>query len=108
MNFRLDSLIEHIENDASILITWFRDNYLKMNEDKCHLLITNQEEKRVSAIIDKETIENSKSVRLLGITIDNKLSFDTHVSTICKKVNLKLHLMSPSKLRIIMNSFIES
>ena len=33
MNSRLDSLID---NDASILITWFRDNYLKMNEDKCH------------------------------------------------------------------------
>ena len=115
MNFRFDSLIENVENDASILITWFRDNYLKMNEGKCHLLITNQEEKRVSAIIGKETIENSKSVKLLGITIDNKLSFDTHVSTICKKVNLKLHalarisnLMSTSKLRIIMKSFIES
>ena len=115
MNLRLDSLVENIENDASILITWFRDNYLKMNEDKCHLLITNQEEKCVSAIIGKETIENSKSVKLLGVTIDNKLSFDTHVFTICKKVNLKLHalarisnLMSTNKLRIIMKSFIES
>ena len=83
-NFRLDSLIENIKNDDSILIAWFRDNYLKMNEDKCHLLITNQEEKRVSAIIGKETIENSNSVKLLGITIDNKLSVDTHVSTMCK------------------------
>ena len=31
-------------DDASILIKWFQDNYLKMNEDKCHLLITNQKD----------------------------------------------------------------
>ena len=86
-----------------------------MNEDKCHLLITNQENKPVSAIIAKETIKNSESVKLFGITIDNKLRFDKHVAIICKKVNVKLHalarisnLMSTNKLRIIMKSFIES
>ena len=115
MHLRIDDLIDIIENDASVLIKWFRENYLKMNEDKCHLLITNQENNSGSAIIGKETIKNSESVKLLGITIDNKLRFDKHVAIICKKVNLKLHalariskLMSTNKLRIIMKSFIES
>ena len=80
-----------------------------MYEDKCYLLITNQENKSVSAIVGNETIKNSESVKLLEITIDNKLRFDKHVAIICKKVNSKLHalarisdLMSMNKLRIIM------
>ena len=54
----ITSLVGDIETDAAILIKWFRDNYLKMNEDKCHLLITNQEDGCISASIGKENIAN--------------------------------------------------
>ena len=37
----IDTLITNLVNDTSILITWFSDNYFKMNADKCKLLITN-------------------------------------------------------------------
>ena len=94
---------------------WFQDNYLKMNEDKCHLLITNQNDSCISVNIGNETISNRNSEKLLGITIDNNLNFTEHISTICKKVSLKLHalariskLMSTEKLRTIMKAFIES
>ena len=111
----IESLINTIENDASILMKWFQDNYLKMNEDKCHLLITNQNDSCISVNIGNETISNRNSEKLLGITIDNNLNFTEHISTICKKVSLKLHalariskLMSTEKLRTIMKAFIES
>ena len=42
-----------------------------MNPAKCKLLITNLDK----GTIDNEVIECSKSVKLLGITIDNKLDF---------------------------------
>ena len=67
----IESLINTIENDASILMKWFQDNYLKMNEDKCHLLITNQNDSCISVNIGNETISNRNSEKLLGITIDN-------------------------------------
>ena len=80
----------------------------------CNLLLTNHGDE-VSAIIDKETITAKKSVKLLGITIDNKLDFNEHISKLCKKVSLKLHAlarvsnyMSSDKLRMIMKAFIES
>ena len=76
----ITSLVEDIETDADILIKWLRDNYLKMNEDKCHLIITNQEDGCISANIGKENIANSKSEKLLGITIDSKLNFNEHKS----------------------------
>ena len=93
---------------------WFKDNYLKMNADKCNLLICNQN-KDVSIILENDTIDCSNSVKLLGITVDKKLNFSEHISKLCKKVSSKLHalarisnLMNQSKLRLIMKSFIES
>ena len=85
-----------------------------MNPDKCHLLITNCDN-RVSINVDNEVIECSNSVKLLGITIDNRLHFNDHISNLCKKVSVKLHalarisnLMSHDKLRLILRAFIES
>ena len=114
MDSDIISLIDNLENDTMILIKWFHDNYFKMNAKKCQLLVTNHA-KDVTAIIDEEIITGSKSVKLLGINIDNKLDFNKHVSTICNKVSLKLHalarishLMSTDKLKLIMKAFIES
>ncbi len=59
-----------------------------MNSDKCHLLVTNHGD-NLHALIGNETIMGSESVKLLGIHIDNKLTFNEHVQKICKKVSLK-------------------
>ena len=108
------ALISIIENDSSILIKWFNDNYLKLNEDKCKLLITKHND-NVSAKIGSEILTASGSVKLLGVTIDNKLNFNEHITKLCVKVSQKLHalarisnLMSTEKLRRIMKAFIDS
>ena len=57
-------------------------------------------------------IKGNKTVKLLGIKIDNKLDFNEHISSIYKKASLKLHAISPyinrEKLRIIMKIFINA
>ena len=35
--------------------------------------------------INKQTINSENSVKLLGIEIDNTLSFDKHIFNLCKK-----------------------
>ena len=54
-------------------------------------------------------------VTLLGVTADNKLSFEPHLNLVCKKVGQKLHALarvsksiSKKKLRVIMKAFILS
>ena len=54
-------------------------------------------------------------MKLLGVTIDNELKFDEHVSKLCKKASQKLHAlarvsnyMSQDKLRMLMKAFVES
>ena len=85
-----------------------------MNADKCKLLITNHEN-NISLSIDVNIIDASKSVKLLGIKIDKSLDFNEHASSLCKKINLKLHalarisqFMDKGKLRVLMKAFIES
>ena len=39
-------------------------------------------------------IKSEESVTLLGIEIDNKLNFEKQVSTICKKANDQLNVIS--------------
>ena len=82
-----------------------------MNADKSHLLVTYHHDD----VVDKEINEGRKVVKLLGITIDNRLNFSEHVSKICKKVNMKHRalariskFMCQQKLRTLLKAFIES
>ena len=109
----ITSLLETLEGETNILIDWFRINEMKPNEDKCHLLVINQE--NISVNLGNENIPCSSTVDLLGIKIDYKLNFNEHVSKLCKKGNQKLHAlarvskyMSKDKLRLIMRAFITS
>ena len=38
----LHNLISRLENDFFLAIEWFECNYIKLNQDKCHLLISEQ------------------------------------------------------------------
>ena len=69
----------------------------------------------VWAKVGNEMILESRVEKLLGIHIDNELSFTTHITTICKKANRKLsalrrycRFLSFEKLRILLKSFVES
>ena len=39
-------------------------------------------------------LENSKEEVILGITIDNKLTFDSHIKSMCRKAGQKLSALS--------------
>ena len=53
-------------------------------------------EKKHQALILGKTEHNfclNNSIDIFGMTIDNKLSFDNHVSVICKKINNQINVM---------------
>ena len=102
-----------LERETNMLLEWFKCNEMKSNTDKCHLIIVNHQDNNIK--IGNDIIISKTSVKLLGVTIDNKLNFNEHVDNICKKANNKLHALariakylSPDKLRILMKAFIES
>ena len=50
--------------------------------------------KPVTIKIKESAIESSNSEKLLGVTIDSKLSFDDHITILCRKTSQKLHALS--------------
>jgi len=107
------SLIEMLEIAAAKLFEWFKNNNLKANADKCHLLLSTNQSQNMH--INKTIINSSKVEKLLGVLIDNKLSFDQHVSKLCSKAGQKLNALSRissfmnfEKRRLIMKAFISS
>ena len=108
----IDKLIATLEKETNILLNWFQINEMKANSDKCHLLIINSQNNAIK--IGNENIAGSSSVKLFGITIDNKLNFNEHITKIYKRANQRLHslariaeYMDSQKLRIIMKAFIK-
>ena len=105
--------IEKLEVKANDIFQWFNENEMKATADECHLLVTTNEERNIS--FGGENLQNSKSEKLLGVTIDNKLSFTKNVHEICDKNSQKSNaltrlssFMSLKKRRIIMKTFVHS
>ena len=67
---------------------------MKLNEDKCHLLVAGHRYETLWANIGETRIWESKNEKLLGLTIDRSLNFDDHVFTLCKKTGRKLSAFS--------------
>ena len=89
----IPSVISQLENESATLLNWIRNNGLKANPDKFHLILS-EANQDYSVRVDKFSIQNGKSEKLLGIKIDNKLTFDEHVSDMCTKATQKLHALS--------------
>ena len=71
---------------------WFLDNQMKANPGKYHLLTSSRDV--MSICLHNYNIKSSKSGKLLGIKIDSKLNFNTHVDEIYKKVGQKLNALT--------------
>ena len=54
----LDAVINKLGESTNSLFQWFRNDHMKANADKCHLLVTGNYE--VSANINEFEIESSK------------------------------------------------
>ena len=110
----IPNVISNLEEDAKKLLTWIKYNGLSANPDKFHLILSDPNE-NLSMKVESLEISNSLCQKLLGIAIDSKLTFKTHVKGLCTKACQKLHALSRisnymqfEQRRIIMNSFILS
>ena len=65
---------------------------MRINAEKYHLLISPNNTVKIK--IENFDITNSKSEKVLGVKFDHKLSFDDHISELCKKASRKIHVLS--------------
>ena len=77
----LCTVLSKLKNCTDSLFTWFKENHMKPNSSKCHLLV--KTEKSVSLNIDGSNVTNKKEQKLLGIKFDSPLSFEGHITNLC-------------------------
>ena len=88
---------------------------MKLNADKCQLLLSGYKIQWTWAMIGNERIWESKSEKLLGIIIDKNLNFNDHVLMICLKAGRKLtalgrisKYLNLDKRKVLFKAFIQS
>ena len=101
----LENIAYKLENDCSVALEWLANNFMKLNADKCHLLVIGERwDDPFAAKIGNAEAVNSSKEKLLGVHIDSKLSFDHHVSKLCQKTsNNLMHLSAYPCIWIITN-----
>ena len=105
-----EKVTSQLEKSSKSIFEWFEINILKGNPDKCHLLLSKNE--NFEANINENRISNTRFKKFLGVTFDNQLNFNHHISKIFKTASNKLHAlarashyMDEDKRRILFNSY---
>ena len=87
---------------------------MKGNEKKSQL-IANSKNVGLHVTIGNENIQNSKTAKILGVTFDNELTFETHIKSLLKTAGQKISalarispFMSFHKRKKLMNAFFKS
>ena len=103
-----NEIISSLKESAEKLLQWFSHNQMKGNTDKCRLIVSTDEP--IEIRVGETLIRSSTCEKLLGVKIDNKRNFDTHVKGLFKKANNKLGAlaratpsMSLEKKKLLMN-----
>ena len=109
-----ENIIKHLQSDLKILSKWFRNNKMMANSGEI-LYMSLGKHKPLKIEIEGFQLESAKSVSLLGITIDQDLTFDRHMSNISKTARAKVkslnrirNALDEKQAKLLYNPFILS
>ena len=75
----MNTLINRLELDTAVAAELFENNFMKLNQDKCHLLVSGHKHENIWAKIGEMKIWKSNKQKLLSVVIDRNLNFDEYV-----------------------------
>ena len=93
----LDLVMASLKVDAENATKWFSDNYMQANASKFQFMLLRplsfDDSVPNQIIVDDTEILRNDSIKFLGVTIDDKLKFDLHVSNLCVKAGRQLNVL---------------
>ena len=92
-----DNLKKNKDNLRSSFDTvhqWFYENYMVLNAGKCHFMCLGNNTENETFLFHNILMENSKEQKILGVIIDNKLNFKSHISELCRQTSQKVAALS--------------
>ena len=105
----LEEAVLHLNEDLLSLARWLKFKKLKLNISKTKYMIISSANARadVNISIDGETLERVREIKYLGVIIDDKLTFKSHIDNIIKKVAKKYGIMCRLKNELTVTSKIQ-
>ena len=99
-----------------IVLIWFKISSMKPNPQMFHFMILGKCSRLAMILnINNIKIRESQKVMLLGLTIDNCLTFNNHVDTLYHNTSYKLHALrrirkylTLDKAKVLYNAFMSS
>ena len=104
-----------LNQDMERLSSWLDHNYLQANGDKTQAMVLGKSTHHYDLKFNGAPIDIKEHLKILGVLLDNKLSFQEHISEILKKVFAKIaalrrlkRLVPSSTLLVLYRSFVLS
>ena len=85
---------EYLKKDFEILENWFYDNYMVLNPCKCKFIGFGKTIENEVFTCHEIQLKKATTKKLLGITINEHLNFNEHLTNVCKKTSRKLNTLS--------------
>ena len=92
--YNLEEVKEVLLNDLNKVTEWFFENYMVLNAGKCHFMCLGKNTENETFIFKDTIMNNSKVEKILGVTIDNRLTFSSHIRELCNKASQKISAFS--------------
>jgi len=116
---QLSNTLDKIEQDLQAVVNWLKSSRLLMNFDKvCFITFGNFKNVDVSTIkirMNETELKRVDCVKILGLSIDDKLNWLKHLDNVTKKCNLALsplyplrNILSYKTKKMIVNSMVLS
>ena len=83
----------NLQNNLGLLVSWLCKNFLAINHSKSQSIVFNRATLPTPFVIDSNELDYVPQIKLLGVIIDNSLSFKAHIKEICRKVNTKVSIL---------------
>ena len=80
----LNRIRRNLEMEFMILQQWFHENHMTLNPGKCHYMVIGSRDLSHEIMLNNNKITSSNEEKLLGIFLDSKLNFESHIGSLQK------------------------
>ena len=94
-NKDVDGLIKDIKQDTECTVAWFQENDMESNPSKFQLTILGKDIKddNVHISFGNTSLSSQVCINVLGIKLDNMLTFNNHIDDMCRKASRQLNAL---------------
>ena len=91
-----EETLQKLEIDTHIILNWFRINSMVANPAKFQIMFLGSKinNKNIYFNVENKVLQATSQVKLLGILIDDKLTFSNHIKTLSTTVSNRLRALS--------------